>query len=300
MIIVSATGPLALIEDLGRPGLAHLGVSPSGAADRTACALANRLVGNPEGAAVIEITVGGLVITVDRLAWIAVAGAPTQLEVGGRPTASHTPIALQPGIELRVDPPAYGVRNYLAVRGGLRVSKTLRSRSTDMLSGLGPAPLRPGDRLEVGRPRARMPGVELAPPHQPRKRLELQPGPRRDWFTDQAWAALIGQPWTVSADADRVAVRLDGPVLDRRIHDELPSEGLLRGAVQVPRSGRPLIFLADHPVTGGYPVIAVLTERAADHAAQLRPGERVRFVTATEHGSDQLGSHDAGSLDSRG
>jgi biotin-dependent carboxylase-like uncharacterized protein len=300
MIIVSATGPLALIEDLGRPGLAHLGVSPSGAADRTACALANRLVGNPEGAAVIEITVGGLVITVDRLAWIAVAGAPTQLEVGGRPTASHTPIALQPGIELRVDPPAYGVRNYLAIRGGLRVPKTLRSRSTDVLSGLGPAPLRPGDRLEVGRPRARMPGVELAPPHQPRKRLELQPGPRRDWFTDQAWAALIGQPWTVSVDADRVAVRLDGPVVDRRIHDELPSEGLLRGAVQVPRSGRPLIFLADHPVTGGYPVIAVLTERAADHAAQLRPGEMVRFVTAIEHGSHQLGSHDAGSLDSRG
>jgi biotin-dependent carboxylase-like uncharacterized protein len=300
MIIVSATGPLALIEDLGRPGLAHLGVSPSGAADRTACALANRLVGNPEGAAVIEITVGGLMITVDRLAWIAVAGAPTQLEVGGRPTASHTPIALQPGIELRVDPPAYGVRNYLAIRGGLRVPKTLRSRSTDVLSGLGPAPLRPGDRLEVGRPRARMPGVELAPPHQPRKRLELQPGPRRDWFTDQAWAALIGQPWTVSVDADRVAVRLDGPVVDRRIHDELPSEGLLRGAVQVPRSGRPLIFLADHPVTGGYPVIAVLTERAADHAAQLRPGEMVRFVTAIEHGSHQLGSHDAGSLDSRG
>jgi biotin-dependent carboxylase-like uncharacterized protein len=300
MIIVSATGPLALIEDLGRPGLAHLGVSPSGAADRTACALANRLVGNPEGAAVIEITVGGLVITVDRLAWIAVAGAPTQLEVGGRPTASHSPIALQPGIELRVDPPPHGVRNYLAVRGGLRVPKTLRSRSTDVLSGLGPALLRPGDRVEVGRPRARMPGVELAPPHQPRKRLELQPGPRRDWFTDQAWAALIGQPWTVSVDADRVAVRLDGPALDRRIHDELPSEGLLRGAVQVPRSGRPLIFLADHPVTGGYPVIAVLTERAADHAAQLRPGETVRFDTATEHGSDQLGQRDTGGLDSRG
>ena len=282
MIIVSETGPLALVEDLGRPGLAHLGVSPSGAADRTACALANRLVGNPEGAAVIEITVGGLVITVDRLAWVAVTGAPTQLEVGGRPTSSHTPIALQPGIELRVDPPPYGVRNYLAVRGGLRVPKTLGSRSTDVLSGLGPAPLRPGSRLQVGRPRSKMPGVELAPPHQPAKRLELQPGPRRDWFTDQAWVTLVGQPWTVSVDANRVAVRLDGPALARLIEDELPSEGLLRGAVQVPRSGRPLIFLTDHPVTGGYPVIAVLTERAADHAAQLRPGETVRFDTALD------------------
>jgi biotin-dependent carboxylase-like uncharacterized protein len=282
MIIVHETGPLALIEDLGRPGFAHLGVSPSGAADRTACALANRLVGNPEGAAVIEITIGGLVIMVDRLAWIAVTGAPTQLEVGGSPTASHTPIALQPGIELRVDPPRHGVRNYLAVRGGLQVPKTLGSRSTDMLSGLGPAPLRPGARIKVGQPRSRMPGVELAPPHQPAKRLELRPGPRREWFTDQAWATLLGQPWTVSVDANRVAVRLDGPALTRRIDDELPSEGLLRGAVQVPRSGRPLIFLADHPVTGGYPVVAVLTERAADHAGQLRPGETVRFDAALD------------------
>jgi biotin-dependent carboxylase-like uncharacterized protein len=294
MIIVSATGPLALIEDLGRPGLAHLGVSPSGAADRTACALANRLVGNPESAAVIEITMGGLVIMVDRLAWIAVTGAPTELVVGRRPTASHAPIALQPGIELQVEPPQYGVRNYLAVRGGLRVPKTLGSSSADVLSGLGPAPLRPGSRLEVGRPRSRMPGVELAPPHQPRKRLDLQPGPRRDWFTDEAWAALTGQPWTVSVDANRVAVKLDGPALARRIDDELPSEGLLRGAVQVPRSGRPLIFLADHPVTGGYPVIGVLTERATDHAAQLRPGETVRFDAVVEHGSDQRDTGRAG------
>jgi biotin-dependent carboxylase-like uncharacterized protein len=278
VIIVSETGPLALIEDLGRPGLAHLGVSPSGAADRTACALANRLVGNPEGAAVIETTVGGLVIMVDRLAWVAVTGAPTQLEVGGRPTSSHAPIALGPGIQLRVEPPPHGVRNYVAVRGGLQAPKTLGSCSTDVLSGLGPVPLRPGTRIEVGRPRSRMPGVEIAPPHEPAKRLELLPGPRRDWFTDQAWTTLIDRPWTVSIDANRVAVRLDGPALARRITNELPSEGLLRGAVQVPRSGRPLIFLADHPVTGGYPVIAVLTDRAADHAAQLRPGETVRFA----------------------
>jgi biotin-dependent carboxylase-like uncharacterized protein len=284
MIIVSQTGPLALIEDLGRPGLGHLGVSPSGAADRAAFALANRLVGNPEGAAVIEITIGGLVIMVERLAWLAVTGAPTQLEVDGRPTASHTPIALRPGAELRVDPPPHGVRNYLAVRGGLQVPKTLGSRSTDVLSCLGPAPLRPGARIEVGRPQTGMPGVELAPPREPAKRLELRPGPRRDWFTDNAWATLLSQPWTVSVDANRIAVRLDGPALARRIDDELPSEGLLRGAVQVPRSGRPLIFLADHPVTGGYPVVGVLTERAADHAAQLRPGETMRFEAALDHG----------------
>jgi allophanate hydrolase subunit 2 len=103
-------------------------------------------------------------------------------------------------------------------------------------------------------------------------------GPRRDWFSDQARLALTSQPWTASANSNRVAVRLDGPRLERTVTDELPSEGLIRGAVQVPTSGRPMVFLADHPVTGGYPVIAVLSDQGCDDAAQLRPGDEVRFV----------------------
>jgi biotin-dependent carboxylase-like uncharacterized protein len=280
MIVVEATGPLALVQDLGRAGLSHLGVSPSGAADRAAHRLANRLVGNPEGDATIEVTLGGLSVRATATHWVAVTGAPATVLVNDRPTASHGLIALPTGDRLTVLPPAYGVRSYLAVRGGITVDPVLGSRATDLLSGIGPAPLQPGDALPVGRPGPPLPGVDLAPPRQPSKTLAMTSGPRRDWFTDQAWADLVRQPWTVSPDGNRVGVRLEGGPLVRRVTDELPSEGLIRGAVQVPASGQPLIFLADHPVTGGYPVIAVLTDHAADHAAQLRPGDRVRFAPA--------------------
>jgi len=277
MILVEETGPLALIEDLGRSGFAHLGVSPSGAADRSACALANRLVGNAEGAAVVEVTLGGLVITTSKLHWLAVTGAPTQLWIDNQPTSSHTVLSVRLGERLRIEPPEEGVRNYLAVRGGLFAPKTLGSRSTDVLSGLGPSLLRPGDTIDVGHPTGVLPGIDIAPPRRPSKQLEVLPGPRRDWFTDEAWDRLVSARWTTSIDADRVAVRLEGPRLARRVTDELPSEGLIRGAIQIPPAGQPLIFLADHPVTGGYPVVGVLTDRSADHAAQLRPGDGVSF-----------------------
>lgn len=275
MIFVEQTGPLALIEDLGRPGLAHLGVSPSGAADRTSSALANRLVGNPERAAVIEVTLGGLIIVARHFHWAAVTGPLTQLWINQQPVASHAPFALHPGDRLRIDPPGDGIRNYLAVRGGLEVPQVLGSRATDVLSGLGPEPLRSGVSIVVGKGVGSLPGVDLVPPRPVNKRLAVLPGPRRDWFTDQAWTLLQQSSWTVSAQADRVAVRLEGPQLDRLITHELPSEGLIRGAIQVPAAGQPLIFLADHPVTGGYPVIGVLADQAADDAAQLRPGDQV-------------------------
>ena len=281
MIIIEATGPLTTVQDLGRTGLAHLGVSPSGAADRAAHRLANRLVGNAESEATLEVTLGGLTIRADQMLWVAVTGAPTSLLVNNQPSASHTLLALPPGDRLAVQPPAYGVRNYVAVRGGIMVPPVLGSRSTDLLSGLGPSPLHAGQKLTVGRAGPPLPGVDLAPPSQPRKTLRITAGPRRDWFTEQAWEDLIHRRWTVSAQGNRVGVRLTGPALTRRITAELPSEGLIRGAVQVPASGEPLIFLADHPVTGGYPVIAVLTERDADHAAQLRPGERIGFTPAS-------------------
>lgn len=278
MLTIEASGPLSLLQDLGRPHCAHLGVSPSGAADRGALRLANRLVGNDEHATAVETTFGGLVVTAEDLAWVAVTGAPTQVTVNGTPTASHTTIGLQAGDRLGIDPPAQGVRNYLAVRGGIEADLVLGSASRDILSGLGPDPLTAGQCLRIGRPVGNLPSADRAPARQPSRSLALSAGPRLDWFEDSAWPLLLGASWTVTTDCDRVAVRLAGPALDRARMDELPSEGLLRGAVQVPTSGQPLIFLSDHPVTGGYPVIAVLTERASDHAAQLRPGDSARFV----------------------
>lgn len=281
MITVEATGPLALVEDLGRPGFAHLGVSPSGAADRGALRLANRLVGNPEDAGVLEATFGGLEVSVDQLLWVAVTGAPTQVRVNQVPTSSHTTIALRRGDRLQIDPPPQGLRSYLAVRGGIEIEATLGSCSSDVLSGLGPAPLRAGQRLDVGSPRQPLPDTDQAPARAPRTTLTVLPGPRRSWFAEAAWAKLLHEPWTVTADSNRVAARLTGTPLERISDDELPSEGLLRGAIQVPASGQPLIFLSDHPVTGGYPVIGVLTETSCDDAGQLRPGDVVRLRPPT-------------------
>ena len=278
MIAVDRPGPLALLQDLGRPGLAHLGVSRSGAADRAALRLANRLVGNPEGAAAIECVLGGLSVTARVGYWVTVTGAATTVLHNGAPVGSHSSIRLAPGDTLAVQPPPRGLRNYLAVRGGLVGDQVLGSCSTDVLSGLGPEPLRAGQELRVARQAGPLPGLDLVPPSRPPASLEVLPGPRRDWFTDDAWAALLGTPWEVSSASDRVAVRLGGAVLRRSRTGELPSEAMVRGAVQVPASGQPLVFGPDHPVTGGYPVIAVLTERDADHAAQLRPGETVRFT----------------------
>lgn len=281
MITVEATGPLALLQDLGRPNCAHLGVSPSGAADRRALRLGNRLVGNPETAAAIEVTFGGLVVTADHLVWAAVTGAPTQVRLNGHPTASHTTMTLRTGDRLAIDPPPLGLRNYLALRGGIEAEHVLHSVSRDVLSGLGPEPLRAGQQLGVGVPRQELPNADSAPTGPPRTTMTISAGPRLDWFEASAWRQLLDQPWVVTADCDRVAVRLDGPTLPRRRHDELPSEGLVRGAIQVPASGQPLIFLADHPVTGGYPVIAVLSDRSCDDAAQLRPGDTLRFQLRT-------------------
>lgn len=277
-LVVEATGPLTLLQDLGRPGLAHLGVSPSGAADRAAHRLANRLVGNDEGAATLEVTLGGLAVRATATLFVAVTGAPTTLHLDGVPTASHATVVLRTGSRLVVGLPARGLRSYLAVRGGIAAAPVLGSRSRDVLAGLGPAPLAVGDVLPVGTPTAPLPDAERAPAPTAPPALAVRPGPRLDWFAGDAWSVLVGSVWTVSGDVDRVAARLSGPALRRAVTGELPSEGLVRGAVQVPASGQPLLFGPDHPVTGGYPVLAVLTGAASDAATQLRPGDPVRFV----------------------
>jgi biotin-dependent carboxylase-like uncharacterized protein len=279
---VLATGPLATVQDLGRPGLAALGVTRSGAADGAAAALANRLVGNDRGAAVVEVTAGGLRVRAGRALLVAVTGAPAPVSVDGRPAPFAGPLPLAVGQVLALGPPPLGLRSYLAVRGGIDVPSVLGSRSTDLLSGLGPAPLRSGDRLPVGRLAADEPIVDVAPVRAPSARpvLGVLPGPRRDWLEPAAWATLVSSEWSVTADSNRVGLRLAGPRLARARAGELPSEGLVPGAVQVPPDGAPVLFLVDHPVTGGYPVLAVVPSADLSAAAQLRPGDVVRFRPA--------------------
>ena len=282
MLTVLACGPLATVQDRGRQGWASIGVTTSGAADRSAADLANRLVGNDPAAAVLEATAGGLRVRAERTVLVALTGAPAAARVDGRAAPFDAPLTLAAGQVLEFGMPPVGLRTYLAVRGGVDVPAVLGSRSTDTLSGLGPAPLRAGDRLPVGTLAAAEPNVDVAPvrPPSPRPVLQVLPGPRHDWFEPAAWTALTTQEWTVTPDSNRVGLRLSGPRLARARADELPSEGLVPGAMQVPPDGAPVLFLADHPVTGGYPVLAVVASADLSAAAQLRPGDLVTFRPA--------------------
>lgn len=278
---VLAPGPLCTVQDEGRAGLAAVGVGRSGAADRGAYRAANRLVGNTPGAACLEVTLGGLHVRAGADLVVAVTGAATPVRVAGRPEPHHHLLVVRAGQVLRLGAPGSGLRSYVAVRGGIAVPPVLGSRSTDTLAGLGPAPLRAGDVLPVGGAAAGWPAADFAvpPAFGDPAVLTVLPGPRADWFTPQALATLARQPWEVTAQSNRVGARLRGPApLARAGAGELPSEGMVRGALQVPADGQPVLFLADHPVTGGYPVIAVVAE--PDRAAQLRPGQRVRFALA--------------------
>ncbi|WP_245645157.1 biotin-dependent carboxyltransferase family protein [Pseudonocardia acaciae] len=284
-IEVLATGPAATIQDLGRPGLAELGVGESGAADRPALRLANRLVGNPERHAAVEITFGGLAVRFGRAALVAVAGAPCPLRVRRagteRAAGMYAPIYVHAGDEVHVGPAGLGMRSYLAVRGGIDVPPVLGSRATDTLAGLGPAPLEVGSLLPIGDRALDYPRVDVAPqPAYPdRPVLRVVPGPREHWFARGALAALYDSGgYEVTAESNRIGMRLSGPRLCRRDSRELPPEATVTGALQVPPAGQPILFLADHPVTGGYPVIAVVHPDDLPMAAQARPGRRVRFI----------------------
>ncbi|MEV6656680.1 biotin-dependent carboxyltransferase family protein [Nocardia fluminea] len=284
LIFIERVGPLATVQDLGRRGWFDSGVGQSGAADRGSLRLANRLVGNPEDFAAIEALLGGLALRADGHLTVAVTGAPAPATVDGTPVGHASVLELDEGQVLRLGLANSGLRTYVAVRGGIDVAKVLGSRSRDTLSGIGPEPLAVGTQLPVGPAPRTLPTVEFAPVPLPPEVLTVRarPGPRADWFTDPD--QLFRGSWTVSADTDRVGARLDraeGPPLVRSIGRELPSEGVALGSVQVPPSGQPVVFLADHPITGGYPVIAVVLDADVDRVAQARPGDRLLFVAAS-------------------
>lgn len=275
-------------QDLGRPGFSDMGLGAAGAADRGSAALANRLVGNRPDAAVLEALLGSVTLRADAYVVAATAGAACPVEIERadgrvRGAASHEVLMLAPGDTLRIGTATTGLRSYVAVLGGFAVEPVLGSRSWDSLARLGPPPLSSGDVLPIGDARASWPIVDAVPqpdehwPDDPAV-LEATAGPRDDWFTPEWRDTLTGQDFTVGSDSDRVGVRTTAPQpLVRAVTVELPSEGVETGSLQVPPEGFPVLFLADHPVTGGYPVLAVLTPESVDRAAQLRPGDTIRF-----------------------
>ena len=277
---IMRTGPLALIQDMGRPGLAHLGVTRSGAADRRSHTLANRLVANPSDHATIEVTFGGLTARVrGGDVAIAVTGADTDPAINGNPFGINSIHYAHDGQVISLGAPHSGLRTYLAIRGGIDVTPVLGSRSYDVMSAIGPAPLQPGDVLPVGDHNDAFPELEQAPVASiDRQLVELLvvPGPRDDWLADPD--ALVHNVWVASDRSDRVGMRLAGtPVRHRWPDRQLPSEGATRGAIQVPPNGLPVILGPDHPVTGGYPVVGVVTDEDIDQVGQIRPGQMVRL-----------------------
>ncbi|GHC75086.1 allophanate hydrolase [Nocardiopsis terrae] len=278
---VLATGPMTTVQDAGRFGHAALGVGRSGAADPDSYALANRLLANPPGAAALEVTLGGLRVRAHGTVTVTVTGARVPVRVDGGGAAANEVLHLPDGAELTLGAPERGLRSYLGVRGGVDVPPVLGSRSTDVLAGLGPEVPVAGDVLPVGPAPAAFPNLDHAPVGPvggDRVELRVELGPREDWFTERARTALLSGDYEVTPRSDRVGARLAGPALERAREGELPSEGMVAGSLQVPPDGEPVLFLADHPVTGGYPVIAVVCSADLPRAAQARPGTRIRFV----------------------
>ncbi|MGW1327395.1 5-oxoprolinase subunit C family protein [Streptomyces antibioticus] len=277
---VVRAGALTTVQDRGRPGHAHLGVSCSGALDAPAAALVNRLVGNPPDAAVLETTLTGCALRPRCAVTVAVGGAPCPVRVNGRPAPWGAPVRVPAGAVLDVGTAVLGLRTYVAVGGGVVVEPVLGSRSTDLLSGLGPVPLTDGTVLPLGAEPAGHTRVDVAPQPAPPAELVLRVtlGPREDWFTAAAVRAFTSRAYRVSPASNRIGLRTEGPALERALPGELASEGMVLGAVQVPPDGRPVVFLADHPTTGGYPVIGVVRPADLPAAAQAVPGTPVRFL----------------------
>lgn len=283
-LTVLDVGALTLLQDAGRPGRLHLGVPPGGPADRASAAQGRRLVGNPDDGAGLEVLLTGVRLRAEQDVVLAVTGAPASVTVDGQPAAFGSVLSLPAGGEVVVGPTSHGLRSYVAVRGGLvatdELVAELGSLSSSPAAHLGPRPLSAGDVLHVGDDVGE-PHIGLTVPAVDAARdiitLECSRGPRADWLTPAALERFTQTHWLVSNDTDRVGVRLEGEPLELARHEQLPSEGLLRGAVQVPPSGCPVVFGPDHPATGGYPVVAVVDDDAVDRLLQQRPGTAVRL-----------------------
>ena len=297
-------GLLTLYQDLGRPGVGDLGVTPSGAADQAAAATANVAVGNPRGATVLE-NIGGIKLRALTDTVICVTGATARVRLGDMPVHLARPVLVTAGQTVSVGAATVGMRNYVAIRGGIVAESELGSSATDILSGLGPDPVSTGDIIGVLPRSTGMTDAQLVNPlrvsvdsaGKTRATLRCVLGPRGDWFGDNI-ATFLDTEWVVSSDSNRVGLRLSGAreraaaseasaggdITVQRVKDgELPSEGMVAGSIQVPPNGKPVVFMRDHAVTGGYPVIATVLEEDIDIAAQLPPGARLTFRLVKPH-----------------
>lgn len=293
-VSIGAAGIQTVLQDLGRAGKVDQGVATSGALDRGALKAANRIVGNPSDTACLEVVYGGLKFTAHGPAVVAVTGAPCPVTIktaDGRTLTAPVwqPVDLEDGDTVTLGMPASGIRSYVAIRGGFDVPAVMGSLSTDTLAQVGPAPIAKGHTLGICQQTvANAVSVSEEAPYDLPKAgdvvtLDVVMGPRTDWFTEASIDLLAKQEWQVTAQSSRVGIRLAGNTpLARVNHAELPSEGTSVGAIQVPINGQPVLFLADHPLTGGYPVIGAVATYHLDLAGQIPVNARIRFNPITQ------------------
>jgi biotin-dependent carboxylase-like uncharacterized protein len=283
VVEIERAGLCDLVVDQGRPGYEHLGVPRGGAADPAALAVANRLVGNEATAAGLELAFSGPALRFPQGGTVAISGACfSATRSSGAGVKWNETLVLQPGETLDLGVPRDGCRCWLAVRGGFEVPVVMGSRSTFLPGGFGGQQgraLRRGDVLRVGEAAAAQRLLRaVSPADRNDSGLRVVAGPQAGQFEDAGLAAFFAGTYRVAAASDRRGLRLNGTPLSRA-GSELPSQGVLPGAVQVPANGQPIILGWDGPVTGGYPVIAGVIRADWPRLAQLRPGDVVRFVT---------------------
>jgi biotin-dependent carboxylase-like uncharacterized protein len=283
VIRIRDPGPLATVQDSGRYGYQEMGVPVSGAMDQWALRLGNLLVGNGESAASIEITMGGFAAEFLAETVCAVAGPNESARLNSDPVPSWKPLAVVRGDVLALERGTRGARDYLFIAGGIDVPLVLGSRSTYLrgrFGGLEGRALRPGDELAAGRPSGRIVDgfpQELLPRYPESPVLRAVLGPQDDRFTEAGLATFLSGTYEVTARADRMGYRLEGPAVRHRKGADIISDGIPLGAVQVPGDGQPVVLLADRPTTGGYAKVATIISVDVPLIAQALPGARVRF-----------------------
>jgi len=289
---IDQPGLCSTVQDLGRRGHGASGVGPAGAADPLSLRIGNRLIGNPESAAAIEMTLTGPTLTLQRDALVCLTGAPAfearlEHDAHSRPLEAWTPTPVRAGSTITIGPLSAGCRAYLCIGGGIATEPVLGSRSVHLPTGIGGAALKHGDELPLG-PRSR--GIQIAKPapdlveqitsHLARRTLRLIPGAHHDRFTATAITAITDSSFTITDRSDRTGIRLVGSPIEAPT-GAIRSEGVVTGTIQIPPGGEPIALLTDRPATGGYPVIGCIIGADLPALGQLRPRDRVRFEWTT-------------------
>ena len=283
-IHVLSPGMLTTVQDLGREGFGPMGVSPSGAADAMSLRVGNRLVGNGESAAGLEMTLLGGTFQFPQGAVAALTGSDFGAMLDGKPVELWSSFAAKPGQTLKLGPTRSGARCYLCVRGGIQGKLLLGSASTHLLSGLGGhdgRALRKGDVLTIGAAkgtfRRRSVAEKVIGRLAPRKTLHVTPGPQSDWFPEEAQRAFYESTYRVAEESNRMGLRLQGPAIPEGAHGKMVSEGVSLGAIQIAAGGLPIILFVEQQTTGGYAKMANVIAADMHSVGQLRPRDEIRF-----------------------